>query len=282
MVYMTDRLRSPSKPHKIRTIVVEHFQDSVMSIVELLSSIPDIDIVERISDSKLVLKTIRNLSPELVFVDIEESEIDGFGIADALDKSEMPAIIFVACTEDFARRAFDVAALDYLVKPLDQMRLEKAIGRAREFIALRTARDNSGIELRQEKGTGALKAEVRKPSSQPADSSMIERIAVKNNGHIVFVRTTDVDWFEAWGDYIRIHVNGTKHVIREKISRLETRLDPDRFVRIHRSTIVQMDRIRELQPLFHGDCQVMLNNNTILTLSRNYRNKLSHLLQNRL
>jgi two-component system LytT family response regulator len=206
----------------------------------------------------------------LLFLDVQMPELDGFGVAATLvaemDAELVPAVIFVTAHDEYALRAFDAHAVDYLLKPFDDERFERAVSRAREQIQGRR-RAEAGDRL------GSLLDELR------ARNRFIERLVVRSGGRILILRVELIDWIEAASNYVRIHAAGKEFLLRETMTSLESKLDPNDFVRIHRSTIVRVDRIRELEPLFQGDYVVILEDNTRLTSSRGYREKLQELLQ---
>jgi two-component system, LytTR family, response regulator len=194
-------------------------------------------------------------------------EGDGFSVLQQLGSETLPAIIFVTAHDQFALKAFEVHAVDYLLKPFEKERFKTALDRALD----RIRRQQTGA-LNQR--LNALLADV-----MPATATRYpERLAVKSTGRVVFVRVSDIDWIEAADNYVNLHVGPEEHLHRETMSALETQLSPSRFMRISRSTIVNVDRIKELQPMFHGEYAILLKNGKRLTLSRSYRDKLDQLL----
>jgi two-component system LytT family response regulator len=191
-------------------------------------------------------------------------ELDGFGVLAQIRPERMPVIIFITANDDFALRAFDVHAVDYLVKPCAPDRFQTALGRARDQI--------------RQKQTGAmhdrLTALLDDLKSEPRQT---ERLAVKSEGRIFFVKLAEIDWVEAADNYVKLHVGSEAHLLRETMTALEKRLPTERFLRISRSTIVNIDQIKELQPLFHGEYVVILRSGARLTLTRSYRDRLQQL-----
>jgi two-component system LytT family response regulator len=208
---------------------------------------------------------IKTKSPELVFLDIQMPELDGFGVVAALSGEKMPAIIFVTAYDKFALRAFEVHALDYLLKPFDRERFQKSLRRAIDQL-----KRNPADELSRR--LSGLIAEL-KPEAKPP-----ERLAIKVDGRVLLLKLEDIDWIEAADNYVTLHVGNELHLHRETMSALEERLSASQFLRISRSIIVNVERIKELQPMFHGDYVVILRNGTRLNLSRNYRDKLNQIL----
>jgi two-component system LytT family response regulator len=249
----------------IRALIVDDEPPGRARLRDLLAAEADVEVVGECADGTEAVTAVRDLRPDLLFLDVQMPGLDGFGVLEALGRECPPAVIFVTAHDRYALRAFDVHALDYLLKPFDRQRFQKALGRARTQLA------GAGGPAARERLL-ALLEEVR-PAPKP-----LERLALKTAGRITFLKADEIDWIEAAGNYVRLHAGGEAHLLRETMSRLEGRLDAARFVRIHRSTIVQLDRIRELQPWFHGDYRVRLRDGTELTLSRGYRPKLQELL----
>jgi two-component system LytT family response regulator len=246
---------------KIRTLIVDDEPLARQRLRTLLEAESDIEIVSECTDGRQAVAAIREERPDLVFLDVQMPLLDGFGVLETLGVDRPPAIVFVTAYDRYALRAFEVHALDYLLKPFDRERFGKALARARSH-----ARQDQSADVSQR--LLALLQDV-KEARKPLD-----RLVIKSGGRVCFVRTDEIDWVEAAGNYVKIHVQDEEHLLRETISNLEGRLDPDKFLRIHRSTIVHIERIRELQPAFHGDQVVILRNGTELPLSRSYREKL--------
>ncbi len=246
---------------KIRSLVVDDEPLARERLRLALQASPDFEVSGECRDGLEAVAFIRKQVPEVVFLDVQMPELDGFGVVEKVGVDRMPLVVFVTAYDRHALRAFDVQALDYLLKPFDDERLAQTLAR------VRTAVHTGGTGLARQ--LEALLQALRRPQ---------DRVAVKAGGRIYFVRTEDVDWIEAAGNYVRLHVGAEEHVIRETLGALEAQLDSSRFVRIHRSTIVNVDRIRELHPLFHGEYAVRLQAGTELTLSRAYRYRLEAIL----
>lgn len=236
-------------------------------MLALLKGYPEFECIGQCGDGVSAVEVIREQLPDLVLLDVQMPELDGFGVLAALAGSKLPAIVFVTAHDRFALKAFEVHAVDYLLKPFDKERLQIALKRASDLLK----RDQAG-ELSQR--LTALLADVR-PTAKPRG---IERIAVKSSGRVTFVKVEDIDWIESSDNYVNLHAGTESHLHRETMSSLEGQLPPDKFMRISRSTIVNLDCIKELQPMFHGEYSVILRNGTKLTLSRSYRDRLDHLL----
>ena len=246
---------------RIRTVIVDDEPLGRERVRALLSGDPEIDVIEECPDGRRAVTAIERSSPDLVFLDVQMPEMDGFAVLDAIAGDRMPVIIFVTAYDHYAVQAFEVHALDYLLKSFDRERFQAALQRAKEEIH----RSKTGVL--NERLVGLLEDLQTK-------QKRLTRLVVKSGGRIVFLRVDEIDWVEAADNYVRIHAGRESHLIRETLQSLEGRLNPEKFLRIHRSTLVNLDRIRELQPIFHGDYLVKLNDGTELTLSRNYREKL--------
>ncbi|MEO8521193.1 MAG: LytTR family DNA-binding domain-containing protein [Acidobacteriota bacterium] len=251
---------------RIRTLVVDDEPLARERLTSLLFNEADIDIVGQCRDGEEAVASITNLSPDLVFLDVQMPQMDAFEVIDAVGGDRMPLVIFVTAHDQHALRAFQVKALDYLLKPFDRERFTDALQRARRQIE----RDETGDLGRR---LLALVKDLRK------DQPRSERLVVKSGGRLFFLRADEIDWIEASGNYVRLHVGNTAHLLRETMNALEGRLDPEKFFRIHRSRIVNMERIQELQPWLNGEYSVVLRTGTRLPLSRGCREKLQERLR---
>ena len=227
---------------------------------EMLKSDSQVEIVGESVNGQEALEAIRLHSPDLIFLDVQMPGVGGFELLEALGK-DAPHVIFVTAYDQYAVRAFEVNALDYLLKPFDQERFDVAWQRAR-------------AQLMRERNGGADQRILALLEEIKAGNKYLERLVIKGGGRIYFLETADIDWIEAEGNYVSVHSAKKSHLLRETISSLESQLDPKKFVRIHRSSIVRLDHIQELQPWFHGEYRIILHDGTQLTLSRNYKEKL--------
>ena len=252
---------------KIRTLIVDDEPLARERITRFLNGEADIEIVGECADGREAVEQIRQLKPDLVFLDIQIPELDGFGVLEEIGVEEMPAVVFVTAYDNYALKAFDYHALDYLLKPYDSERFGRAVERARTQILTGKTTD---IDQRLLSLLENLKTEQKH----------LERLMVKSQGRVFFLRTEEIDWIEAEGNYVRLHVGKESHLLRETMNHLASRLDPQKFLRIHRSTLVNIERIKELQPLFSGDYVVILRDGKQLTLSRSYRDKMLELFGN--
>ncbi len=242
---------------KIRTLVVDDEPIARARVVALLRDESDIEVVGECSSAHQALTAIATTSPDLLFLDIQMPEGDGLDLARTLQVHGMPAVVFVTAYDEYALKAFEVHALDYLLKPFSAERFRSALGHAREHVSHRRKQ-----------------AELS-PSAAPQvarDNGLRrQRLMIKAGGRIHFVRMGEIDWCEAAGNYVRVHVGPQEHLVRDTMAHLESQLDPQQFVRIHRSTIVNVDRIQEMQSSFNGEYVVLLRTGMRLTLSRGYR-----------
>ncbi|MBS1811976.1 MAG: response regulator transcription factor [Acidobacteria bacterium] len=251
----------------IRVLIVDDELLGRTVIREMLRGDTEVEIIGECASGREAINLIRQHRPDLVFLDVQMPVLDGFAVLSALDPQQMPFVIFVTAYDQYAVRAFEVYALDYLLKPFDRERFSKALQRAKE-----TMRQSRSSEVNER-----ILALLEKQQTNPA-STHLERLVIKANGRVLFLRTDEIDWIEAEGNYVCLHVKKESHLLRETISGLETQLDPKRFARIHRSQIVNLDRIKELHPWSHGEYHVILKDGTELTLSRSYREHFQSLL----
>jgi two-component system LytT family response regulator len=248
---------------KIRALIVDDESLARDRLRQLLQNEPEVELIGECPDGHTAVATIREQSPDLVFLDVQMPELDGIAVAEAIGAEAGPVIVFVTAHDKFALRAFEIHAVDYLLKPFDRERFKKALLRALEQVR---QRENSTLIERQ----AALIAELKSPRTD-------DRIAVKSGGYVVWVKLDEVDWIGSADNYAELHVGAKSHLLRETMAALESRLDPKKFVRISRSVIVNAPRIKELKRLFYGGCELILQDGTKLTLSRRYRDKLPQL-----
>ena len=256
---------------KIRTLIVDDEPLARRNLRVLLEDDPQIEIVEECRNGREAVKAINSLSPDLIFLVIQMPEWDGFDVLARVDPERIHAIIFVTAFDQYALKAFEVHALDYLLKPFDDERFAYALRRAKSQIE---AREINRVSKRL-----LTLLEERELHRQSGDDSMGEksyltRLMVKASGRVVLLKVGDIDFIEADGNYAKLHVGRKAHLLREKMHDLEGRLDPAKFVRIHRSIIVNLDRIKEMHPHFNGDYIVVLDDGRQLRLSRTRRENL--------
>jgi two-component system LytT family response regulator len=250
----------------LRTLIVDDEPLARERVRMMLAAHPDVTIVGECGDGRQAIEAIRDLRPDVVFLDVQMPGLDGFEVLRALDEEPLPYVIFVTAYDRYAIQAFDVHALDYVLKPFSPDRFAQALERARG------ARGRIGERLTDHARLRELVASIT------AEQREKQRIVVKSSGRVFFVKVDDIDWIEAEGNYVRLHVGSQSHLLRETMKGMEAVLDQSQFIRIHRSTIVNADRIRELQPLFHGEYAVLLQDGTRLVASRGPDNRLRRLL----
>ena len=233
---------------KLEILIVDDTPLSRQRTRRYLTGEPDAEIVGECGDAESALQAIRDLKPNLLLLDVQMPGTTGLGLLERLAPKQRPAVVFITAFDEFAVQAFAVEAVDYLLKPFDRPRLTQALAKARNFLERR----------------GDLKS---------GGGPYLDRIAVKSVGRTVFVSTAAIDWIETAGNYLTLHAAAETQLVRETMSQLEAKLDPRQFVRIHRSTIVRIDAVREITPLFNGDQTVILTDGTKVVLSRSYREK---------
>ena len=259
---------------RIRTLIVDDEPLARRNLRVLLEKDPQIEIIDECRNGREAVKAINTLSPDLIFLDIQMPEMDGFDVLEHVGPEHIQAIIFVTAFDQYALKAFDVHALDYLLKPFDDARFAHALQRAKTQIAAHEIN-------RLSKRLLAL-LEERESERKVDRKGYLTRLMIKDAGRMTLLKVDDIDFIEADGNYAKLHAGRKAHLLREKMNDLEGRLDPARFVLIHRSIIVNLDRIKEMHPHFNGDYIVVLDNGKQLRMSRTRREhlearlKLSH------
>ncbi len=250
---------------KIRVLLVDDEPLARDMLREMLQSDAEVEIVGESCNGREALEAIHAKEPDLIFLDVQMPEVGGFEVLASLGKDKAPYVIFVTAYDQYAVRAFEVQALDYLLKPFDQERFDSSWQRAK-------------AQLKRDRNGGMDQRIITLLEELKAGNKYLERLVIKAAGRIYFLETSEIDWIEAEGNYVSVHSAKKSHLLRETITSLESQLDPKKFVRIHRSSIVRLDYIQELQPWFHGEYKVILQDGTQLTLSRNHREKLQEAL----
>ena len=250
---------------KLKALIVDDQAMAREHLRRLLKDEPDIEVVGQCASGKEAVEAVRKQAPDVIFLDVQMPGMSGFDVlAQLKGGKKLPAVIFVTALNDFAVKAFEVHALDYLIKPADPARLKDAIERAKTQLS--------------ERQTGQITEQLANLLEDLKKGSHgAERLTVKSEGRVLIIKTDDVSWIEAADNYVKLHVGAESHLVRETMNAIEARLSPEKFLRISRSTIVNVERIKELQPLFHGEYVVILRDGTRLTLTRNYRDKLPKL-----
>jgi two-component system LytT family response regulator len=244
----------------IRVLIVDDEPPARERIRALLADESDIAIAGECESGLAAVESIKNLDPDLVFLDVQMPGLDGFGVVDALGDS-LPVLVFVTAYDAYAVRAFEVHALDYLLKPFDRERFRATLDRARTALSERSPGNQ-------------LAGEAAPIGEADAGKAPLRRLLAKRDGRLIVLKAAEIDWIESSANYASLHVGKETYLVRETMQSLEGRLDPAQFLRIHRSTIVNLDRVQEIEPYFHGDYIVRLADGQRLTLSRTYRDRL--------
>lgn len=255
----------------IRALIVEDVPLVRQGIRLFLQDDEDIQVVGEASHGPEAVTRIAELRPDLVFLDVQMPGFDGFEVLARSSQHSPRAVIFITAHADYALRAFENNAVSYLLKPIDPLRFAEVVGRAK--LLLRPAEAQADASL-------AASAPERELASRPAegvvsaqvdDDRRLTRLLIKQAERFLLVKVADIDWISATGEYATLHTRAGSWLLRTSLSDLAERLDRNQFTRIHRCTIVNLDRIREIQPRSHGDCDVLLEDGHVLRLSRNYR-----------
>jgi two-component system, LytTR family, response regulator len=268
---------------KIRALIVDDESLAREALLVMLNDDPDIEVLAQCRNGKEAVTAIREQAPDIVLLDIQMPEKDGFQVIEEVGAREMPVTIFVTAYDKHALRAFEAHALDYLLKPFDHDRFNTALQRAKTFVR----QQNLG-EL-SESLFAVLQTMNLKAGEPPAEMDNIklaevtpkvpiDRVVIKSGGRIYFLKIEEIDWIEGAGDYLTLHSGTQTHLIRETMGNFHAKLDPQIFLRIHRSTIVNIERITEIRPLYKGEYVITLNSGISLKASRGYRRELQSLL----
>jgi two-component system LytT family response regulator len=254
----------------IKALVIDDEALAREGIRTLLSHEGDVDIVGEAADGPSAVKAIRRLIPDLVFLDVQMPGFDGFEVLDRVTTDYIPAVIFVTAHDAYAVRAFESRAVDYLLKPISAARLRESVRRVRFALAQEEA-----LETLHGRLTEFLLARRHAASVEPRHPSDRQRLVVKDGGRFVLIKTDEIDWIESAANYAEVHARGRSFFLRMTMNALEEKLDAMQFARIHRSTIVNVDRVRDIiASESHGDFDVTLEDRTVLRLSRGYRDRL--------
>jgi two-component system, LytTR family, response regulator len=245
----------------LRTVIADDEPLARERIRELLGEREDVELVGEARDGEEALRLVEQTAPDLLLLDVQMPGMDGFAVLAELEPENAPAVVFITAFDEYAVRAFDVHAVDYLVKPFHRARFHEALDRA---IAGRG---------------GTRSADVRNAVAQLQPRTPLTRFVVRSTGEIYFVKPAEVAWIESAGNYVRLHTAAGEHVVRTSIRDLEERLDPAVFVRVHRSTIVNLDFVKKLEPYFHGEYVITLKDGSRLTSSRSFAGRLRELLR---
>jgi len=241
------------KSSVIRALLVDDEMLARLALRQALESHPDVAIVGECANAAEARQALAAVTPDLMFLDIQMPDIDGFKFLDELEPHALPMVVFATAYGQHALRAFDANAVDYLLKPIDQDRFDQMMARVRLHWQGRVATEAQHEPPRTEAG------------------ARLARISVKVGEHIRVIATGEIDWIEASGNYVHIHAGGATYLHRETLRQLEETLDPTRFLRVHRAIIVNVDRVREVHPLFNGNAELVLHDGTRIGLSRRFR-----------
>ena len=273
----------PNQPRLLRVLVVDDERLPRQRLIRLLEEVPNAECVGECANGRSAVDAIESLLPDLVLLDVRMPGMGGLDVARSLT-GHVPFVIFVTAFDEYALSAFEVHAIDYLLKPVERERFVAAIERARALVANTTAaqRHERLLALLQgEPRLASAEQEARAdvpdatpspPGAEPA--TYPRRFLVKGDGQMYFVAVNDIDWVEAYGNYVRLHVGKGVHLIRETLGNIERKLDPTRFARVHRSSIVNLDRVARMDLWGAGDYLVLLKDGTKLKLSRWYRSRI--------
>lgn len=252
----------------VRAVVIDDEPAARRGVQLLAATDPDLQLVGEAADARSGLELCRELKPDLVFLDVQMPHGTGFDVVAGLPSEASPAVIFVTAYDEYALKAFEVSAADYLLKPFEDSRFRAAVAKAKGDLRLR----------RLERGLDARLEQIAQHVQTPAAVPESDRILIKSAGEIFFLKPADVDWIEAEGDYMQVHAGGKTYPVRETMAKLSARLDSRRFIRIHRSTLVNIDRVSRIRPAQGGDYTVVLADGTELKLSRGHHESLATLL----
>jgi two-component system LytT family response regulator len=248
----------------LRVLVIDDERIARDGLQQLLSADPGIEVIGEAADGNSAIEAIRRLKPDVVFLDVQIPGVDGFGVISEIGIENMPVLIFVTAYDQYTLKAFEVHALDYLLKPFDATRLESAVRRAKQQIL--------SLKQAQKEGLHGL-LDTTLNFQQPQ-----KRLSIKSRGKIVFLELSEIDYIEGAGNYLCFHAGAQEFLTRETMSVCEQKLQSSEFVRIHRSTIVNRSRVKELKPWYTGEYVVILNTGKELTMSRGYRDRLPLLI----
>jgi two-component system, LytTR family, response regulator len=249
---------------KIRALIVDDEPFARERVRQLLEGDPEVEITGECGDGLQAVAMINEQAPDLLFLDVQMPELDGFEVLERVEAARMPVVIFLTAYDKYALRAFDACALDYLLKPCAEDRFAKAVLRAKTQLN----------QTAEEHLPAAPASRVAVVEDRRQEKKFLERVVVKSGGRVYFFRVEEIDWIETHGNYVRLYFGRAAYLLRESLSSLERELDPRKFARIHRSALVNVERIKELQPMFHGQYTVVLRDGTEITLSRRYRHRL--------
>jgi two-component system, LytTR family, response regulator len=239
----------------LKVAIVDDEPLALQRLRRLVSEQSDLQLVGEGNTGMEAVSLINSQKPDVVFLDVQMPELDGFGVLEVVGAEKMPGVIFVTAYDEYAVNAFNANAIDFLLKPYDTPRFLAALGK-----------------LRKSAGNGHAKVTAL------AETVRRDRLVIRSDGRYLMLKPREVEFVEAAGNYLQLHVGDKQYTVRETMSSLETRLDNQRFVRIHRSTLINLDYVKELEATFHGEYVITLRSGQRVTLSRTYRSKLDQIL----
>lgn len=251
---------------KIRAVIVDDEPWARKRIETLLGTEADVEILRTCANGDEAIEAISTLAPDVVFLDVQMSGVDGFEVVDTIGVEAMPLVVFATAHQEYALKAFDAQALDYLLKPFDEDRFRRALDRVRKELD-RPAQARADLQ--------SVMSAVR-----PERRKFLQRVVVTTAGRLLFLKTAEIDWLEASGNYVTLHVGRDTYLLRETLTAFDEKLDPEQFVRLHRSAIVNVERIRQLLPWSRGEQVAVLQDGTQLTIGRAFRPRLLALMSN--
>ena len=267
---------------KIRVLIVDDEPLAREGLASLLEQDAEVEIAGACADGQSAVEAIRAHSPDLVFLDIQMPKLDGFGVLAALTPAERPVVVFVTAYDQHAIKAFEVSAIDYLLKPFGDARFAASLRRAKEEVRkARTSSLSQQVELLLEhvRGLDAKRGPVLPEAAPGPGPAYADRIVLKADGALHFIKTRDVIWIEAQGDFVKVQTQGKTQLVRETLQSMEHKLDAAKFLRIHRSFLVNLEHVRKVEVALYGDYAVFMSDGSKLRLSRNYRSKLKALIK---
>jgi two-component system LytT family response regulator len=268
---------------KIRALIVDDESLARKALRAMLKDDSEMEVIAECRNGKEAVIVIREQSPDVVFLDIQMPEMDGLEVVEEVGVNQMPVTVFVTAYDKYALRAFEAHALDYLLKPFDHDRFNTALQRAKTNVRQQKLGEISENlfavlqDMKPKTSESPLETDNRK-ADNAAHKEPIDRVVIKSSGRIYFLKIEEIDWVEGAGDYLSLHSGSQTHLIRETMGNFHAKLDPKKFLRIHRSTIVNVERVKDIRPLFKGEYVITLTSGKRLKSSRGYRHQLQALL----
>jgi len=274
-------MEGPVNESRLRVLIVDDEPAALEGLRHLLANDPDVMVAGECANGREAILVLRANEVDILFLDVQMPAVDGFAVLRALNGDRLPVVIFVTAYDQYALKAFEVHAVDYLLKPFSDKRFREALARAKQMV-----RQGQLGEFGQRVASVVAEFSADRPppgvvpqsAASPPPGGYLDRLVIKTDERVTLLRVNDIDWIDADGDRVRIRVGKQWHLLRETMKNLERQLDPRRFVRVHRSTIVNLERVKELQPFYRGEYVLVLQEGTTLKLSRGYREHLERML----